>query len=63
MENVYEITLRGLTGHNGAKTKGCQRHCLTCIAQHAEDTPRWSRQAPLADDIAFLQEEQVVYLP
>ena len=37
---------------------------LACVAQHAEGTPRWTVRAPTpADDIAALQNEQVVYAP
>ena len=37
--------IQGITGHHGAKTKGCQRHCFNMgdVAQHAEDTPGWRR--------------------
>ena len=37
---------------------------LTCVAQHPEDTPRWTRQGThLADDIAVTANERVVYVP
>ena len=31
--------IQGLTGHDGAKATGCQRHCfdMCCVAQHTED--------------------------
>ena len=31
----------GLTGHDGANVKGCQRHCFNMcgVAKHAEETP------------------------
>ena len=37
--------IQGTTGHHGAKTKGCQRHCVYVygVANHAEDTPGWGR--------------------
>ena len=33
-----EFQIYGLTGHNGAKAKGCQRQCfdMCCVAQHAD---------------------------
>ena len=40
--------VQGTTGHHGAKAKGCQRHYfyMCGVAQHAGDTPGWSRQGP-----------------
>ena len=58
--------IQSLTGHNGAKAKGCQRDCfdMCCVAQHAESTPRRPRQGThQADDTAALQNEQVLYMP
>ena len=55
----------GPTRHNGAKTKGCLRHFLTCVAEHANNTPRWTRwtKAPIpVDDIAAIPNEAVVYV-
>ena len=54
--------IRGPTQHNGAKAKGCQRHCfdMCCVAQHAKDTTGAVDRAPTpADDIAVLQNEKV----
>ena len=33
--------IRGTTGHQAPKAKGCQRHCfyMCGVAQHAEETP------------------------
>ena len=38
--------IQGHKGNNGTKAKGCQRHCydICSVAQHAGDTPRWTRQ-------------------
>ena len=38
--------IQGPTRHNVAKVKGCQRHCfnMCCVAQHTENTPRWTKQ-------------------
>ena len=47
-ECVWNISeqIQGTTGHHVAKAKGCQRHYfyLCIVAQHAEDTPGWSRK-------------------
>ena len=34
------------TGHHGAKTEDCHRHCVyMCgVLQHTKDTPGWGRQ-------------------
>ena len=51
---------------NGAKAKGCQRRCfdMCCAAQHAEDTPRWTRQGTNPSRyIAAIANEQVLYVP
>ena len=50
--------IQGTTTPNGAKVEGCQRHLfdMCCVAQHAEDKPKQTRQGTHpADDIAALQ--------
>ena len=68
IEYVWNISeqIQGTTGHHGAKTKGCQRHgfYMCGVVQHAEETSGWGRQATNpANDVAALQNEQVVYVP
>ena len=65
MENACEILEKQITGHKGVKAKGCQRHCfdMYSVAQHFEDTlGRLDRVTTPADDIAALQNEQLVYM-
>ena len=65
-ECVWNISeqIHGTTGHNEAKAENCQRHCFDMcgVAQHAEDTPEWSRWGTPSDDIAALQNVQVMYV-
>ena len=58
----------GTTGHHGAKVEACKRYCVyMCgvgVAQHAENIPgRADRAAKTANDIADLQNKQMVYVP
>ena len=58
--------IKGPTGHNGIKAKGCRRHCfdICCVAHQAEVTPKWSSQAPIPPvDIAAIAKEPIVYVP
>ena len=40
--------IQGLSGHNGVKAEGCQRHCfgMCGVAQYAEDTLGGADRAP-----------------
>ena len=63
--NIIE-QIQATTGHNGAKDKGCRDNVLTCVVLHNMLRTYQGRaiRAPTpADDIAALQNEQVVYVP
>ena len=54
------------TGHHGAKAEGCQRHFFTCVVLHNmlrthQGGADWAPNP--ANDVAALQNEQVVYVP
>ena len=58
--NICE-QMQGSTGYHGAKTKGLY---MCGVAPHAEDIPGRSRQGTTpGNDVADLQNEQVVYAP
>ena len=54
--------VQGTTGYHGAKAKGCQRHCFTCMVLYNMLRTLQGGADRIHDTVA-LQSEQVVYMP
>ena len=69
MENAFENIseqIQTTTGHHEAKDECCQRHCFYCVVLHNMLTTHQDgadRPPTRANDVAALQNEQVVYVP
>ena len=63
MHLEYCEQIQGTAGHHGAKAKGCQRHSFTRVVLHNMLRAHQGRAPTPSNDVAALQNEQVVYVP